>query len=197
MGEACRGLSAGPRPRPAGRGGAADGLNGTCAMPVATRAVATRKAAEKNIAASLLFTRISGFFAPAEAVRFPMQGLQCASVIRNRARRINRHVHYIAYLERVPLDPLLTQLTGRPPLDRPALHHSLVILRLNLQKRVWIPKEEVDNRPLKFDLSVRIIGRGQRVVAIGRRAENKHPRESEKRQFASHRVSCYFLVRVL
>src|SRR5690242_1343533 len=105
---------AGPRPARPPRppaGGPADGLNGTWANRSGTTSPAQAASLPHKAALlewkSRLFNCVSGIVAPPEAVRLPVQSLQCAPVVRGRARGIDRHHHFIPHLQGVPLDPLL------------------------------------------------------------------------------------------
>src|SRR5579872_3013658 len=154
IGAAARAVCAGPRPprppRPPAGGACAEGLYGMvcCACssrgndrPTQANACATIRRAK---ARATLLNRVTGIIAPAEAIGFAMQRLQRAAMIRGRARRINRHDHFIAHLQRVALDALLSQLPRRAPFERPALHHALFIRRFDLQEGVRIAEQKVD-----------------------------------------------------
>src|SRR5580658_10509449 len=102
MGAACLGDMAGPRPRPRPGGGAADGLKGTWTCRNSGIANPAQTASLPH-----LFNRVTGFVAPPESIRFPMQSLQRTPVVRGRARGVDRHLYFIPHLQRVPLDSLL------------------------------------------------------------------------------------------
>src|SRR5579871_5184563 len=104
MGAAWRGERAGPRPRPLPAGGGdPEGLKGTWA-----EACATSRDTQAKACATALFNRVTGIVAPAKSVGFPVQGFQSSPVIGCRAGGIDRYFHFIANLERVALDSLLT-----------------------------------------------------------------------------------------
>src|SRR5205823_7083334 len=118
-------------PRPPAAGVPPDGLYGIC--PCAWTATTNAAETIKNFADQLL-TRISGIVSPSEIVRLAVQCFQSASVVRGSARRIDRHYHFVAHLQRVSLDALLPELPRSAPFERPSLHHAFLVRRFNLQE---------------------------------------------------------------
>src|ERR1035441_9153332 len=112
MGAACFGEIAGPRPRPPRPptgGGWADGLKGTWAWRLRTQERIRAQAEGLLHKVIQLFNRVTGFVAPPESVRLPVQSFQRAPVVRGRARRVDGHHHFIPHLQGVALDSLLAQ----------------------------------------------------------------------------------------
>src|SRR6516165_3966386 len=76
--------------------------------------------------------------APLEAVLRTENAAHAQPVIFGRAARVAGDDHVIARLERVVRDAV--QLAGRRPLNRPALHVSILVRRFDVHERMRVPK---------------------------------------------------------
>src|ERR1700680_5314008 len=72
---------------------------------------AARQSAAAAIQSEQLFDRFTRVGAPSESIRFPVQSLQCAPMVRGRARWIHCDHDFVADLERVSFDASLAQLS--------------------------------------------------------------------------------------
>src|ERR1700730_2994964 len=176
MAAAARGVWGGPPrpprpPRPPGGG-----------WPLIAPATPSAGAA---IQSEQLFDRLTRIGAPSESIRFPVQSLQCAPMVRNRARWIHCDHDLVADLQRVAFDASLAQLSRTTPFQRPPLHHSSIVRRLDLQVRMRIPEQQVEDLPFQLNFLIRVVGRRQGVVGIRAHTAYDCP-GNDKKDLASH-----------
>src|SRR4051812_37416314 len=102
--------------------------------------------------------RLVIFTAPFPAVLGPENVPQAQAVVSRRARRIAGDDDVVARVQRIASDTLLPKQAAGTPLYGPTLHHALVVLGRNREKRMGIAEHELHEIALNGHLLVFKVG---------------------------------------